>query len=69
MTLTARENATVLAALRFWQNWLDPSPREIPVSAEEQKAEAIERMPDHFQDREPLVSYEIDALCSKINEG
>jgi hypothetical protein len=56
MTLTKRETATVLAALRNWQEITSPEggcdPREIA--------------PEYFDD-EPLSTFEIDELCEKIN--
>lgn len=56
MKLTKRETATVLAALRSWQQDL-------------QEGDLIpeEDFPDHFELEEPLKTGEIDALCEKIN--
>jgi hypothetical protein len=54
--LTSRELATVLAALRYWQQDLDQSGEDgVPIDEE------------HFKDEEPLTSEQIDALCERIN--
>ena len=55
--LTRRELATVLAALRYWQQDLAEND-EGPIS------------PDHFDDKvTPLSVAEIDALCERLNCG
>lgn len=52
--LTARELATVLAALRYWQR--DPA-----------VAQHWEYL--HFEDVAPLTTDEIDELCERLNQG
>lgn len=54
MTLTDRELATVLAALRQWQMDFEANPDEMADSV-------------HFEDHEPLTSVEIDVLCERLN--
>jgi len=51
--LSASETATVLAALRLWQ----------------ETANALDEFPEHFADAKPLDAEEIDALCEAINCG
>lgn len=55
--LTVRETATVLAALRAWQNEL--------------RRQATELTEDycHFDDVTPLTSDEIDGLCDWLNQA
>lgn len=53
--LTARELATVLAALRFWQDEMGPHPH------------AGGCYPEDFGDARPLGAAEIDALCERLN--
>lgn len=53
MNISNKETATILAALRYWQQDLDAND-EPPIS-------------DHFYDEEPLTSCEIDVLCEHIN--
>jgi hypothetical protein len=56
MTLTDRDLATVLAALRYWQQ--DLSENEGPI------------ITHHFDDRiTPLTVEEIDDLCEQLNCG
>lgn len=56
--LTDRELATVLAALRYWQQDLAENEDEGPIS------------PDHFTDKiTPLSVEEIETLCERINCG
>jgi len=52
--MTKRELATVLAALRYWQQDLEAS--DAPPISEE-----------FFADCEPLTSEEIDELCERLN--
>ena len=52
-TLSERELATVLAALRVWQ--ADPCGSNQPS--------------EHFEDDTPLSSAEIDELCERLNGG
>jgi hypothetical protein len=53
--LDEHELATVLSALRFWQQWLDSHDGAAPIC-------------DHFSDGAvPLTSEEIDTLCEQIN--
>lgn len=55
--LSDRELATVLAALRHWQQHLADNENEVPVA-------------DHFDARTtPLTVAEIDELCERINCG
>lgn len=54
--LTTRELATVLAALRHWQRYLDTSARKF-VRAEY----------EHFTDEAPLTPRQIDDLCERLN--
>ena len=53
--LTDSELATVLAALRFWQDEMGPHPHKGGC------------YPEHFDDHEPLGADEIDALCERLN--
>jgi hypothetical protein len=53
--LSARELATVLAALRFWQDEMSPHPGGC--------------YPEHFEGTTPLDSLEIDDLCQRLNCG
>ena len=56
--LTKRELATVLSALRHWQEgFLHESYSESEVKA----------MFPHFRDAKPLTIDEVDALCQKLN--
>ena len=56
--LTDRASATVLAALRCWQQALAANTDNIPIC------------PDHFDDTiTPLTLAEIDNLCERINTG
>jgi hypothetical protein len=58
--MTSKELATVLAALRFWQQEL----QDIADHPDEDNwiAESL-----HFQEHEPLTSEEIDDLCERLN--
>jgi hypothetical protein len=60
-TTTGEETATLLAALRYWQDRIRQNSDEV--------MEAQSLMPEHFQDHEPLDSGEIDQLCEAINFG
>jgi hypothetical protein len=59
---TPKELATVLAALRYyqqdWQKEIDEAERENrdPIA-----------MSEHFDEQEPLTPDEIDDLCERIN--
>jgi hypothetical protein len=56
--LNNRELATVLAALRYWQQELAANQDGGPIS------------PDHFDDKvTPLTVEEIDELCVRLNLG
>ena len=58
LCLTDRELATVLAALRYWQQDLAQNEDEGPIC------------PDHFDEViTPLSVEEIDALCERLNGG
>jgi hypothetical protein len=52
VTLTDRELATVLAALRYWQDELDAN-EDVPI-------------PEHFAEHAPLTAEEIDGLCERL---
>ncbi len=52
IAFTSRELATMLAALRYWQQ--DLANNEGPIS-------------EHFADDTPLTVEEIDDLCERIN--
>lgn len=54
MRLSERELATVLAALRYWQQDLADND-ECPISE------------GHFEDHDPLTVDEIDDLCERLN--
>jgi hypothetical protein len=55
--LTGRELATVLAALRCWQQRLDDSEGKAPIR-------------NHFDDTvTPLTAGEIDGLCERLNDS
>lgn len=57
LRLTHRELATVLAALRYWQQDLAENEDDGPIS------------PDHFDEEiTPLTVAEIDALCERLND-
>ncbi len=57
MTLTDRETATVLAALRLWQEQLIQDG-------------TASLSPDHFgEGGTPLTVEEIDVLCERLNLG
>ena len=63
MKLDKRETATILAALRLFQEELDhyePTEGHMAIDIGER---------EHFVDVEPLTSDEIDELCEKINFG
>lgn len=60
MTFTKRETATLLAALRYWQEQIDDV--EMNESEDNWMADSL-----HFKDHKPLTSEEIDELCGKIN--
>ena len=55
MELTEQERATVLAALRYFQQHTSGTVR-------------VDVMPDHFADEKPLSNKQIDKLCEKINQ-
>jgi hypothetical protein len=55
--LTDRELATVLVALRFWQEEV----------LEEGTGEIPERFLGHFEDDAPLDFGEVDELCERLN--
>jgi hypothetical protein len=56
--LNDRELATVLAALRYWQQDLADNENEGPI------------IPDHFDEEvTPLTVDEIEALCERLNVG
>jgi hypothetical protein len=53
VTLSLKELATVLAALRYWQQDLAANP-EGPIS-------------EHFERFRPLTVEQIDRLCERLN--
>ena len=55
--LSDRELATVLAALRYWQQDLADNEEEGPICQE------------HFEEVTPLSVAEIDELCERLNCG
>lgn len=57
MKLTRQEIATILAALRNWQEITTPEAGNVPG----------ELYPDIFEDIDPLNTDEIDELCERIN--
>jgi len=59
MKLTQRELATILAALRNWQD----------VTSDTGGNDPRELSPDHFTDCEPLDFDEIEDLCERLNTG
>lgn len=54
LVLTDRQLATVLAALRYWQQDMIEDPDTEIISP-------------HFEDHEPLTAGEIDDLCEELN--
>ena len=56
--LSDRELATVLAALRYWQQDLD---------TQDSNDEGSGPISPHFDEHEPLTSDQIDALCERLN--
>ena len=59
MPFNDRETATILAALRYWQE------RTLPANPE--RAEAIEEIATDGRTLDPLDEEEIDTLCEAIN--
>lgn len=53
MNLSDSERATVLAALRYWQDEMCPH--------------GAAAYPEHFEEATPLTAGEIDALCERLN--
>jgi len=62
MRFTAREQATILAALRNWQSedyyWYHQPQARLPMSIDHD---------DFFFEHEPLTIEQIDELCERIN--
>lgn len=56
VTISKRELATVLAALRYWQNDLDDQ-------------SLTEGFADHFTEYSRLDATEVDVLCEQLNTG
>lgn len=56
---TKAETCTILAALRFYQQALEENDNLLPADVAE--------IATNFDEVEPLVAEEIDALCEKIN--
>lgn len=57
LRLTPSAIATLLAALRLWQERIGDEPGHIPDS-----------LRDHFADRPPLTPEQIDRLCASLNQ-
>jgi len=64
MTLTPRETATVLAALRAWQGEIYVNPDDGQVYDEGGNLLTAD---GHFENETPLTPEEIDVLCERIN--
>lgn len=58
MKLSLNETATILAALRYWQD----------ATSTEGGNDPRELSPEHFTHATPLDPEAIDALCERINE-
>lgn len=56
--LTSAELATILAALRLWQQTVGDLRNALPTELRE-----------HFTDTEPLGLSDIDDLCERLNFG
>ncbi|HVY68929.1 MAG TPA: hypothetical protein VHH73_03330 [Verrucomicrobiae bacterium] len=54
LILNEQEVATVLAALRFWQDAISDTPPDL-------------LMPEHFQGVKPLTADQIDSLCESLH--
>jgi hypothetical protein len=63
--LTTQENASLLAALRYWQSQITDAARGIPARAVDRYIPIDLR--DHFLECAPLTSDEIEELCEDIN--
>ena len=63
--MTPREMATVLAALRRFQDEMHTFAMEVG----DPMVEMSQAMPGHFEDHAPLSISEIDALCERLNLG
>lgn len=59
MKLNRRERATVLAALRHWQQWMLIYGDEVMTAGCGYAG--------HFADHKPLTPIEIDGLCDRVN--
>jgi len=65
--LNSRELATILAALRYWQEAICPTERNGTAP----DVKAYELMPDPFEEsgEEPLLIFDIEELCDKLANG
>lgn len=59
LELSDRERATLLAALRFWQQ----GPTDLGDN------HSVGLRSTHFEEHEPLSAVEIDELCERLNSG
>lgn len=66
LQLNDRELATVLAALRYWQEHEERESRENYAVAPMESLERVATQEDRFA---PLDFDEIDALCLRLNGG
>ena len=58
MNFDQRELRTILAALRYWQEWMT----QYPLGLDPDRAEG-------FTERDGLTVEEIDELCERLAEG
>jgi len=65
MTLTSRELATILAALRHWQRGMASHRGISGPNAPTQWA--FDQSFEHFDEQPPLTIPEIDDLCARLN--
>ena len=61
VSLSSEETATILAALRYWQDRISQNQDEV--------SEARSLMPEQFAEHGPMTSNEIDTLCEGLNLG
>lgn len=62
--LTDADNATILAALRYWQRDMEQA-----LHDDREDWTVTLRGDGHFQEHAPLSVEEIDVLCDRINGG
>jgi hypothetical protein len=63
MNLNNQETATILAALRYWQDNIARKSKDIGFNA------IPYNLRDHFMGTKPLTSKKIDTHCERINMG